>query len=71
MFVAKSHPLLVPFDGALKARKAPTAPAKDKNDWKARLLDEAEALGDAQHRLFADEAATRGADRVPSARCRR
>ncbi len=54
MFAAKPHPLLVPFDGKFDVRKAPTAPDKDKGDWKDRLEAETKAIGEAQHRLFAD-----------------
>jgi PPK2 family polyphosphate:nucleotide phosphotransferase len=54
MFAAKSHPLLVPFDGAFDAHEAPTAPEKDKDDWKELLKPEAKALGDTQYRLFID-----------------
>jgi hypothetical protein len=55
MFAAKSHPLLVPFDGKFDVRRAPTTPTKDKDkdDWKERLEAEVKALGDAQYRLFA------------------
>jgi PPK2 family polyphosphate:nucleotide phosphotransferase len=54
MFTAKSHPLLVPFDGPFDVRKAPTAPGKPKDDWKELLDDEVKALGASQYRLFAD-----------------
>lgn len=54
MFAAKPHPLLVPFDGAFDARKAPTSPAKSKDDWKQLLDGEVEELGRAQDRLYAD-----------------
>ena len=54
MFAAKRHSLLVPFKGSFNARKAPTQPAKDKRDWKELLAAETKALGEAQHRLFAD-----------------
>lgn len=54
MFAAKRHALLVPFKRSFDARQAPTKPDKDKRDWKALLADETKALGEAQHRLFAD-----------------
>jgi PPK2 family polyphosphate:nucleotide phosphotransferase len=54
MFAAKPNSLLVPFDGPFDARKAPTSPAKSKDDWKALLDLEAEELGEAQERLYAD-----------------
>ncbi len=54
MFAAKSHALLVPFDGVFDARTAPTSPAKSKGDWKELLAAEVKALGDSQHRLYAD-----------------
>jgi PPK2 family polyphosphate:nucleotide phosphotransferase len=54
MFAAQPHPLLVPYDGSFEARKAPTKPDKPKRDWKELLAAEVKALGDAQHRLFAD-----------------
>jgi PPK2 family polyphosphate:nucleotide phosphotransferase len=55
MFTAKNHSLLVPFDGTFDVRTAPTEPKKNKdNDWKERLEAEVEALGDAQHRMYAD-----------------
>jgi PPK2 family polyphosphate:nucleotide phosphotransferase len=54
MFAAQPHPLLVPYDGSFEARKAPTEPDKPKRDWKELLPAEVKALGDAQHRLFAD-----------------
>lgn len=56
MFVATSHPLLVPFDGSFDVRKARTEPEhdKDKDRWKELLADEVKALGDAQYRLHAD-----------------
>lgn len=54
MFAAQSHPLLVPFDGKFDVRQAPTAPAEGKSDWKEQLEVEAKALGEAQHRLYAD-----------------
>jgi len=59
MFVAKGDPLLVPFDGKFDAHEAPTSPQgikapKAKADWKARLAEQVEVLGDAQYRLFAD-----------------
>jgi PPK2 family polyphosphate:nucleotide phosphotransferase len=56
MFAAKPHPLLVPFDGSFDVRKAPTSPGKDKakDHWQEQLEVEAEELGLAQYRLFAD-----------------
>jgi PPK2 family polyphosphate:nucleotide phosphotransferase len=54
MFAAKRHSLLVPYDGSFDARKAPTEPEKAKDDWKELLAAEVKALGEAQHRLFAD-----------------
>ena len=54
MFAAKPHSLLVPFDGAFDARKAPTSPAKSKDDWEELLEVEVKKLGDAQDRLYAD-----------------
>lgn len=53
MFEAKPHRLLVPYDGAFDARKAPTA-APRKEDWEERLEKEVKGLADAQYRLFAD-----------------
>jgi PPK2 family polyphosphate:nucleotide phosphotransferase len=54
MFAAKPHSLLVPFDGTFDIGKAPTRPAKKKDDWKELLAPEVKALGKAQHRLYAD-----------------
>jgi PPK2 family polyphosphate:nucleotide phosphotransferase len=56
MFAAKPHSLLVPFDGAFDARKALTAPSKDKDKdhWQDRLAEEAKALGESQYRLYID-----------------
>jgi PPK2 family polyphosphate:nucleotide phosphotransferase len=54
MFAAKEHSLLVPFDGTFDARKAPTAPDKNKNNWKELLAEQVKELGDLQHRLYAD-----------------
>ena len=57
MFTAKPHPLLVPYDGGFDARHAPTVPEKDNkkpDHWKDLLATEAEALGNAQYRLYAD-----------------
>lgn len=60
MFAAKPHSLLVPFEGTFDARRAPTEPTKtkdkdrDKGDWKDLLEEQVKALGDAQHRLYAD-----------------
>jgi PPK2 family polyphosphate:nucleotide phosphotransferase len=54
MFAAKPHSLLVPFDGTFEVRNARTSPAKNKADWKQRLAAEVKALGDGQHRLYAD-----------------
>jgi PPK2 family polyphosphate:nucleotide phosphotransferase len=56
MFVAKPHPLLVPFDGTFAVRGAPTEPPKDKDKdhWQERLEAEVKALADAQYRLYAD-----------------
>jgi PPK2 family polyphosphate:nucleotide phosphotransferase len=54
MFAAKRHSLLVPYDGSFDARNAPTKPGKAKGDWKELLAAEVKALGEAQHRLFAD-----------------
>ena len=54
MFAAKAHTLLVPFTGKFAAHKAPTAPPKSKDDWKERLGNQVQELGDAQYRLFAD-----------------
>ena len=61
MFAAKPHSLLVPFEGTFDARRAPTEPVKpkdkdrDKSDWKDLLEEQVKALGDAQHRLYADD----------------
>jgi PPK2 family polyphosphate:nucleotide phosphotransferase len=56
VFAAKPHALLVPFDGTFDARKAPTAPDKDKDKdhWQDLLEDQVAKLADAQHRLYAD-----------------
>jgi PPK2 family polyphosphate:nucleotide phosphotransferase len=56
MFAANNHSLLVPFDGTFDARKAQTAPPKDKDkaEWRERLDDETKKLGEAQERLYAD-----------------
>lgn len=56
MFTAKSHPLLVPFDGSFDVRAAATAPAKGMRGsrWKQLLEPEVKTLADAQYRLFAD-----------------
>jgi PPK2 family polyphosphate:nucleotide phosphotransferase len=56
MFTAKTHPLLVPYDGTFDARTAPTKPEQDKKSehWKKLLESEAQALGEAQYRLYAD-----------------
>ena len=54
MFAAQRHSLLVPYDGSFDVRKAATGPPEAKADWKKLLDAEAEALGDAQHRLYAD-----------------
>jgi PPK2 family polyphosphate:nucleotide phosphotransferase len=54
MFAAQRHSLLVPYDGSFDVRKAATGPPKAKADWKKLLAAEAEALGDAQQRLYAD-----------------
>jgi PPK2 family polyphosphate:nucleotide phosphotransferase len=57
MFTATTHPLLVPHDGGFDARNAATLPDKDDKKpahWKDLLAAEAQALGDAQYRLYAD-----------------
>jgi PPK2 family polyphosphate:nucleotide phosphotransferase len=56
MFTAKPHPLFVPHDGSFNARAAPTKPQEDRKPehWKKLLESEAQALGDAQYRLYAD-----------------
>jgi hypothetical protein len=54
MFAAKPHSLLVPADGSFHASKAPTSPAKNKDDWKELLEGEVKKLGEAQERLYAD-----------------
>jgi PPK2 family polyphosphate:nucleotide phosphotransferase len=54
MFAAKSHSLLVPYDGSFDARQAATKPEKPKRDWKALLAAEVKTLGEAQHRLYGD-----------------
>src|SRR6187401_1087698 len=53
MFAAKPHSLLIPSDGSFHAAKAPTAPPKTKDDWKALLEGESEKLGQLQERLYA------------------
>jgi PPK2 family polyphosphate:nucleotide phosphotransferase len=59
MFRAKSHRLLVPFDGTFKIAKARTKPSKKSNrkakqpsDWEQKLEEERKKLGDSQHRLY-------------------
>jgi len=54
MFAAKPHSLLIPADGSFHAAKAPTAPPKNKNDWKEQLEGEIKKLGELQQRLYAD-----------------
>jgi PPK2 family polyphosphate:nucleotide phosphotransferase len=54
MFAPKDHSLLVPYDGSFDVHEAPTKPEKEKDGWKQKLAAQVEALGDAQHRLFAD-----------------
>jgi PPK2 family polyphosphate:nucleotide phosphotransferase len=54
MFAAKSHSLLVPYDGLFDASKAATEPEKSKRDWKELLAEEVKTLGKAQHRLYGD-----------------
>jgi PPK2 family polyphosphate:nucleotide phosphotransferase len=53
MFAAKPHSLLIPSDGSFHAAKAPTAPPKTKDDWKALLEGESQKLGRLQERLYA------------------
>ena len=56
MITAKPHPLQVPFDGTFEVPARPRGRhRRAKNGrFKDRLEDEAKALGDAQHRLYAD-----------------
>ena len=56
MFRAAPHPLFVPPDGTFRIATAATAPPIDgkSKDWKKKLADEREAIGAAQHKLYAD-----------------
>lgn len=57
MFKAKSHRLLVPYEGKFDVRDLPTKPDKNgnkDNDWKEQLAAQVKALGEAQYRLYAD-----------------
>lgn len=56
MFAAAPHPYLVPFDGSFQIASAPTKPPREvrAKDSKDALEADRKALGDWQHKLFAD-----------------